>query len=157
MSKFFLLLCIVLVLLLRKLNHSDVLILHRSTDISGSCPAVVMQETRDPCLFLRDGQLCQPSLTLPLRMLRPRKYTSSQVTKAHIGVFCPWNKFARGLNGWFGFISTGTKFWVYTGKSVLGPRSIEKLGLPSSVQKVEGALQKGKSKVLLFSGENFWR
>uniref|UniRef100_A0A3B3HXM3 Matrix metallopeptidase 9 n=1 Tax=Oryzias latipes TaxID=8090 RepID=A0A3B3HXM3_ORYLA len=35
--------------------------------------------------------------------------------------------------------------------------SIEKLGLPDSVQKVEGALQKGKDKVLLFSGENFWR
>lgn len=46
---------------------------------------------------------------------------------------------------------------MYTGQSVLGPRSIEKLGLPSSVQKVEGALQRGKGKVLLFSGENFWR
>lgn len=54
-------------------------------------------------------------------------------------------------------LSTGTRFWVYTGQSVLGPRSIEKLGLPSSVEKVEGALQRGKGKVLLFSGENFWR
>lgn len=77
--------------------------------------------------------------------------------KTHTCVVWIWKKFARGLNGWFGFISTGTKFWVYTGKSVLGPRSIEKLGLPSSVQKVEGALQRGKGKVLLFSGENFWR
>lgn len=51
----------------------------------------------------------------------------------------------------------GTRFWVYTGKNVMGPRSIEKLGLPNSVQKVEGALQRGKGKVLLFSGENFWR
>uniref|UniRef100_A0A8C7ZQ16 Matrix metalloproteinase-9 n=1 Tax=Oryzias sinensis TaxID=183150 RepID=A0A8C7ZQ16_9TELE len=55
------------------------------------------------------------------------------------------------------YFFSGTKFWVYNGKNVLGPRSIEKLGLPDSVQKVEGALQKGKDKVLLFSGENFWR
>ncbi|KAF7209720.1 matrix metalloproteinase-9 [Nothobranchius furzeri] len=55
------------------------------------------------------------------------------------------------------YFFSGTRFWVYTGKSVLGPRSIEKLGLPNSVQKVEGALQKGTSKVLLFSGEDFWR
>lgn len=55
------------------------------------------------------------------------------------------------------YFFSGTRFWVYTGQSVLGPRSIEKLGLPSSVQKVEGALQRGKGKVLLFSGENFWR
>lgn len=54
-------------------------------------------------------------------------------------------------------LSIGTRFWVYTGQSVLGPRSIEKLGLPSSIQKVEGALQRGRSKVLLFSGENYWR
>uniref|UniRef100_UPI003AABC951 uncharacterized protein znf335 n=1 Tax=Centroberyx gerrardi TaxID=166262 RepID=UPI003AABC951 len=55
------------------------------------------------------------------------------------------------------YFFSGTRFWVYTGQSVLGPRSIEKLGLPSSVQKVEGALQRGKGKVLLFSGENYWR
>ncbi|XP_037540132.1 matrix metalloproteinase-9 [Nematolebias whitei] len=55
------------------------------------------------------------------------------------------------------YFFSGTRFWVYTGKSVLGPRSIEKLGLPSSVQKVEGALHRGKGKVLLFNGENFWR
>ncbi|KAM9341969.1 matrix metalloproteinase-9 [Pholidichthys leucotaenia] len=55
------------------------------------------------------------------------------------------------------YFFSGTRFWVYTGQSVLGPRSIEKLGLPNSLQKVEGALQRGKGKVLLFSGENFWR
>ncbi|XP_041861112.1 matrix metalloproteinase-9 [Melanotaenia boesemani] len=55
------------------------------------------------------------------------------------------------------YFFSGTRFWVYTGKNVLGPRSIEKLGLSNSIQKVEGALQRGKEKVLLFSGENFWR
>ncbi|KAM8829369.1 matrix metalloproteinase-9 isoform 2-T4 [Synchiropus picturatus] len=55
------------------------------------------------------------------------------------------------------YFFSGRRFWVYTGKSVLGPRSLEKLGLDSSVQKVEGALQRGKGKVLLFSGENYWR
>ncbi|KAK1899057.1 Matrix metalloproteinase-9 [Dissostichus eleginoides] len=62
------------------------------------------------------------------------------------------NTLARKL-----YFFSGTRFWVYTGKSVLGPRSIEKLGLPNTVQKVEGALQRGKGKVLLFSGENYWR
>ena len=46
---------------------------------------------------------------------------------------------------------------MYTGKKVLGPRSIEKLGLPSSVQTVEGSVQRKGSKVLLFNGENYWR
>lgn len=55
------------------------------------------------------------------------------------------------------YFFSGTRFWVYQGKNVLGPRSIEKLGLPNTIQKVEGALQRGKGKVLLFSGENFWR
>uniref|UniRef100_A0A3B3VRF7 Matrix metalloproteinase-9 n=1 Tax=Poecilia latipinna TaxID=48699 RepID=A0A3B3VRF7_9TELE len=55
------------------------------------------------------------------------------------------------------YFFSGNRFWVYTGSSVLGPHSIEKLGLPPSVQKVEGALYRGKSKVFLFSGENFWR
>lgn len=61
-----------------------------------------------------------------------------------------------GFIQYFSFFA-GTRFWVYTGKNVMGPRSIEKLGLPNSIQKVEGALQRGKGKVLLFSGENFWR
>ncbi|KAG7520331.1 matrix metalloproteinase-9 [Solea senegalensis] len=55
------------------------------------------------------------------------------------------------------YFFSGNRFWVYTGKSVLGPRSIEKLGLPSSIQKIEGSLLRGKGKVLLFSGESFWR
>nr|XP_029521154.1 matrix metalloproteinase-9-like [Oncorhynchus nerka] len=55
------------------------------------------------------------------------------------------------------YFFSGTRFWVYTGQSLLGPRSIEKLGLSSTVEKVEGALQRGKGKVLLFSGENYWR
>uniref|UniRef100_A0A4W6CP42 Matrix metalloproteinase-9 n=1 Tax=Lates calcarifer TaxID=8187 RepID=A0A4W6CP42_LATCA len=55
------------------------------------------------------------------------------------------------------YFFSGTRFWVYTGQSLLGPRSIEKLGLPNTIQKVEGALQRGKGKVLLFSGASFWR
>uniref|UniRef100_A0A673IKC6 Matrix metalloproteinase-9 n=1 Tax=Sinocyclocheilus rhinocerous TaxID=307959 RepID=A0A673IKC6_9TELE len=38
------------------------------------------------------------------------------------------------------------QFWVYTGNEVFGPRKIEKLGLPSNLDRVEGALQKGKGK-----------
>ncbi|KAK2851325.1 hypothetical protein Q5P01_007601 [Channa striata] len=55
------------------------------------------------------------------------------------------------------YFFSGTRFWVYTGTSVLGPRSIEKLGLSSNTQMIEGAVQRGNGKVLLFSGENFWR
>nr|AZA36287.1 matrix metalloproteinase 9 [Pampus argenteus] len=55
------------------------------------------------------------------------------------------------------YFFSGPRFWVYTGQSVLGPRSLDKLGLPDTIQKVEGALQRGKGKVLLFSGYNFWR
>nr|BAB39390.1 matrix metalloproteinase 9 [Cyprinus carpio] len=49
------------------------------------------------------------------------------------------------------------QFWVYTGKEVLGPRKIEKLGLPSDLDRVEGTVQRGKGKVLLFNGVNFWK
>lgn len=52
---------------------------------------------------------------------------------------------------------TEKQFWVYTGNEVLGPRKIEKLGLPSNLDRVDGAVQRGKGKVLLFNGENFWR
>ncbi|KAJ8265837.1 hypothetical protein COCON_G00149360 [Conger conger] len=55
------------------------------------------------------------------------------------------------------YFFSGRRVWVYTGKSVLGPRSLEKLGLPGSLERVEGSLQRGKGKVLLFSGENYWR
>ncbi|KAM9829179.1 matrix metalloproteinase-9 [Syngnathus typhle] len=60
------------------------------------------------------------------------------------------------LTGYLYFFS-GNQFWVYTGQSYVGPRNIEKLGLPASVKMVQGALQRGKSKVLLFSGEEYWR
>jgi len=40
---------------------------------------------------------------------------------------------------------------------VLGPRKIEKLGLPSDLDRVEGTVQRGKGKVLLFNGVNFWK
>ncbi|CAB1335913.1 unnamed protein product [Coregonus sp. 'balchen'] len=33
------------------------------------------------------------------------------------------------------YFFSGTRFWVYTGQSLLGPRSVEKLGLPSTVEK----------------------
>ncbi|XP_016397600.1 matrix metalloproteinase-9-like [Sinocyclocheilus rhinocerous] len=49
------------------------------------------------------------------------------------------------------------QFWVYTGNEVFGPRKIEKLSLPSNLDRVDGAVQRGKGKVLLFNGENFWR
>uniref|UniRef100_A0A3B3WXD5 Matrix metalloproteinase-9 n=1 Tax=Poecilia mexicana TaxID=48701 RepID=A0A3B3WXD5_9TELE len=55
------------------------------------------------------------------------------------------------------YFFSGSRLWVNTGSSVLGPYSIEMLGLPPSVQKVEGALQRGRNKVFLFSGENIWR
>ncbi|KAJ8393546.1 hypothetical protein AAFF_G00060190 [Aldrovandia affinis] len=55
------------------------------------------------------------------------------------------------------YFFSGRRVWVYTGKSLLGPRGLEKLGLPSTLERVEGALQRGKGKVLLFNGENYWR
>ncbi|XP_036388935.1 matrix metalloproteinase-9 [Megalops cyprinoides] len=55
------------------------------------------------------------------------------------------------------YFFSGRRVWVYTGNSVLGPRSLEKLGLPGNVERIEGAMAKNNGKVLLFSGENFWR
>ncbi|XP_067324433.1 matrix metalloproteinase-9 [Anolis sagrei] len=55
------------------------------------------------------------------------------------------------------FFFAGQRFWVYQGTRVLGPRSIEKLGLGRDVQKIVGAIQRKNGKVLLFSGERFWR
>ncbi|XP_006035838.1 matrix metalloproteinase-9 [Alligator sinensis] len=55
------------------------------------------------------------------------------------------------------FFFAGQRFWVYTGKSVLGPRGLEKLGLAPAPAHLTGALQRGRGKVLLFSGERFWR
>ncbi|KAG9329750.1 hypothetical protein JZ751_023725 [Albula glossodonta] len=55
------------------------------------------------------------------------------------------------------YFFSGRRVWVYTGSSVLGPRGLEKLGLPASLERVEGAVQRGRGKVLLFNGENYWR
>lgn len=129
-----------------------------STEITGRCPVGAMKDPRDHLLFLRTGQLCRQSLTLPLRTFWPRNCTSSQVLKLQTvyKVTLMTQPRVQTVLYW-SLLSLGTRFWVYTGKSVLGPRSIEKLGLPTNIEKVEGALQRGKGKVLLFSGENFWR
>ncbi|XP_074867549.1 matrix metalloproteinase-9 isoform X2 [Carettochelys insculpta] len=55
------------------------------------------------------------------------------------------------------FFFSGRRFWVYTGTSVVGPRGVEKLGLGKETGRISGALQKGHGKVLLFSGEKYWR
>ncbi|KAG2461526.1 MMP9 protein, partial [Polypterus senegalus] len=55
------------------------------------------------------------------------------------------------------YFFSGRRFWVYHGDQVLGPRGIEKLGLGNDVEKIEGAIQRGKGKVLLFSGGKYWR
>ncbi|CAM4716726.1 unnamed protein product [Leuciscus chuanchicus] len=49
------------------------------------------------------------------------------------------------------------QFWVYSANEVLGPRKIEKLGLPSDLGRVEGSVQRTNGKVLLFNGNQFWR
>lgn len=46
---------------------------------------------------------------------------------------------------------------MYTGSSVVGPRGIEKLGIGKEAERISGALQRGRGKVLLFSGEKYWR
>lgn len=55
------------------------------------------------------------------------------------------------------FFFAGRQFWVFSGKSVLGPRGIEKLGIGKEAGRISGALQRGRGKVLLFSGESYWR
>uniref|UniRef100_A0A8C6IVR5 Matrix metalloproteinase-9 n=1 Tax=Melopsittacus undulatus TaxID=13146 RepID=A0A8C6IVR5_MELUD len=55
------------------------------------------------------------------------------------------------------FFFSGRQFWVFSGKSVLGPRGIEKLGIGKEAGRISGALQRGRGKVLLFSGESYWR
>ncbi|XP_054835404.1 matrix metalloproteinase-9 [Eublepharis macularius] len=55
------------------------------------------------------------------------------------------------------FFFSGQRFWVYQGARVLGPRSIEKLGIGRDVPRIFGALQRGRGKVHLFSGDKFWR
>ena len=51
----------------------------------------------------------------------------------------------------------GRQVWVYTGASVLGPRSLDKLGLGPEVAQITGALPRSGGKVLLFSRQRFWR
>ncbi|XP_037357397.1 matrix metalloproteinase-9-like, partial [Talpa occidentalis] len=55
------------------------------------------------------------------------------------------------------YFFSGRQVWTYTGASVLGPRRLDKLGLGPQVAGVTGALPRGGSKVLLFSGQSFWR
>ncbi|KAJ6655560.1 hypothetical protein lerEdw1_005031 [Lerista edwardsae] len=55
------------------------------------------------------------------------------------------------------FFFAGQRFWVYQGAKVLGPRSTEKLGIGRDVPRIVGALPRKQGKVLLFSGEQFWR
>ncbi|XP_049672998.1 matrix metalloproteinase-9 [Accipiter gentilis] len=55
------------------------------------------------------------------------------------------------------FFFAGRQFWVFSGKSMLGPRGIEKLGIGKEAGRISGALQRGRGKVLLFSGESYWR
>ncbi|KAM8947178.1 matrix metalloproteinase-9 [Pelodytes ibericus] len=55
------------------------------------------------------------------------------------------------------FFFAGRKFWQYTGSSVLGPRSIEKLGIDKDVENIIGGITRDNGKALLFNGEKFWR
>ncbi|XP_015271990.1 PREDICTED: matrix metalloproteinase-9 [Gekko japonicus] len=55
------------------------------------------------------------------------------------------------------FFFSGQRFWVYQGTRVLGPRSIEKLGISRDVPKIFGVLQKGRGKALLFHEDKYWR
>ncbi|KAM6457666.1 matrix metalloproteinase-9 isoform 1-T1 [Liasis olivaceus] len=55
------------------------------------------------------------------------------------------------------FFFSGQRFWVYQGTKVVGPRSLDKLGIGREVRKIVGSLQRKQGKVLLFSGDQFWR
>ncbi|XP_063315235.1 matrix metalloproteinase-9-like [Pelobates fuscus] len=55
------------------------------------------------------------------------------------------------------YFFAGRRFWQYTGNNVLGPLSIETLGLGKDVQAIVGAIPRNNGKVLLFNGEKFWR
>lgn len=142
-----------------KLNNINITLMSSvcfSTEITGRCLARVIKDPWDHLLLLRIGQHCQQLLTPHLKTFWLGNSTSSQVTNLYRdtvwGTTVCWIHFYND-----NILSIGNRFWVYTGQSVLGPRNIEKLGLPNSIQKVEGALQRGKGKVLLFSGEHYWR
>ncbi len=111
--------------------------------------------------YLRSGLPFQPSLTLPLRISSRKRSTSLQVLIYQVEIF---RYYFRSCWSWYTtelfqlyLMHTEKQFWVYTGNEVLGPRKIEKLGLPSDLDRVDGSVQRGKGKVLLFNGENFWR
>ncbi|XP_075773170.1 matrix metalloproteinase-9 [Pelodiscus sinensis] len=55
------------------------------------------------------------------------------------------------------YFFSGRRFWVYAGRSVVGPRGVDKLGIGKEAERISGALQRGNNKVLLFSGEKYWR
>ncbi|XP_070600472.1 matrix metalloproteinase-9-like [Erythrolamprus reginae] len=55
------------------------------------------------------------------------------------------------------FFFSGQSFWVYQGARVIGPRSLEKLGIGRDVHKIVGSLTRKRGKALLFSGDQFWR
>ncbi|XP_070600473.1 matrix metalloproteinase-9-like [Erythrolamprus reginae] len=55
------------------------------------------------------------------------------------------------------FFFSGQSFWVYQGARVIGPRSLEKLGIGRDVHKIVGSLTRKGGKALLFSGDQFWR
>lgn len=51
----------------------------------------------------------------------------------------------------------GQRFWVYQGPQVVGPRSLDKLGIGRDVGQIAGSLIRRQGRVLLFSGDQFWR
>uniref|UniRef100_A0A3P9PGX6 Matrix metalloproteinase-9 n=1 Tax=Poecilia reticulata TaxID=8081 RepID=A0A3P9PGX6_POERE len=125
----------------------------------------IVDPTKDPCKMLKFD-----TITLIQRHLHFFKdghfwkVSSNGDRKGPFSISQSWPALPAVIDSAFEDVQTttiyffsGTRFWVYTGSSVLGPQNIEKFGLPPSVQKVEGALYRGKSKVLLFNGENFWR
>lgn len=46
---------------------------------------------------------------------------------------------------------------MYQGTRVVGPRSLDKLGIGSDVARIAGSLIRKQGRVLLFSGDQFWR
>ncbi|XP_026550405.1 matrix metalloproteinase-9-like, partial [Notechis scutatus] len=54
------------------------------------------------------------------------------------------------------FFFSGQRFWVSQGPRLVGPRSLDKLGIARDVRKIVGSLIRTKGRVLLFSGDQFW-
>uniref|UniRef100_A0A670ZSK4 Matrix metalloproteinase-9 n=1 Tax=Pseudonaja textilis TaxID=8673 RepID=A0A670ZSK4_PSETE len=55
------------------------------------------------------------------------------------------------------FFFSGERFWVSQGPRLVGPRSLDKLGIGRDVPKIAGSLIRRHGRVLLFSGDQFWR